>query len=104
MPLLASGRRYGLSSSASGGKDMHFRFRVATLAAAAALISVIGCRTAHAQEAPIGNGQTVSVPGDHASPWNINNLLIVGAVVVGRLSSTDGGAVTNVSYRVHWRI
>lgn len=43
----------------------------------------------------IDGGQTVTVPGDHASPWT-ENLLFVGSVTDGTLNIIPGGIVTNI--------
>jgi fibronectin-binding autotransporter adhesin len=48
----------------------------------------------------IDGGQTVSVPGTQASPWNIGNSLTVGSTGEGSLSITSGGTVTNTNGQI----
>jgi fibronectin-binding autotransporter adhesin len=64
-----------------------------------ALFSGVACGAfgavpAFAQET-IDGGQTVSVPGTQASPWDIPDLLTVGSSSEGTLAITSGGTVTS---------
>jgi len=65
------------------------RFRTALLGGAALLTLLGAGQAAHAQT--VVDSGTVTVPGDHSSPWNIVGTLVVGDTGAGTLNIGDGG-------------